>query len=214
MKQIPSSQFLSFIPLSESDRLLHSWGFDLTKEYFSIVSRLDLTTPVVVELATGSGRMSAVLSGLFPVVLTGDYSLSDHARAVKRIPPQFLGRVQFVQLTMEVLPFRSNSIPLIVCMNTLHEVQQPMQCINEMFRVLSPKGTIVLGDFNNTGFSAMKTIHEIVYHDVHTEGCITMKEIYSVTKETFARIEEIETPLNYTLIASYKRTATSFAKNF
>jgi ubiquinone/menaquinone biosynthesis C-methylase UbiE len=207
MKHIPSDQFLSSMPFSESDILLHSWGFDLTKEYFSIASQVTTDAPFAVELATGTGRMSAVLSGLFSSVITGDLSLSDHERAIARVPMPYRNRVHYVQLNMESLPFRTGSIPLVFCVNTLHEVERPEQCIQEMIRVLSPNGTLVLSDFNKTGFEAMKKIHEIVYHNTHSEGFTTMEKVKQTLSRIFSSLKVVQTPLNAIVIASRKQVS-------
>lgn len=204
MNKLNEVSYLTSIPLSDSDRLLHSWEFDLTKEYFSIAEEYKTASSVAFELATGTGRMPAVLSGLFPTVITGDLSLGDHARAVNRIPPANLDRMQFIQLNMESLPFRTNSIPLLFCLNTLHEVSHPKRCIEEMIRVIHPNGTLVIGDFNRTGFDAMQEIHRIVYKNDHNEGTITMQEVKQMLVGSFDSVKEVQTPLNRTLIASQK----------
>lgn len=199
-----SDSFLSTIPLSDSDRLLHSWGYDLTKEYFTIAHQLQNVSSSVIELATGTGRMCAVLSGLFPTVITGDLTMGDHARAVARIPSSQLNRVTFAQLDMESLPFKSGSIPLIFCLNTLHELSQPERCLSEMIRVIRPDGTLVIGDFNRTGFDAMQEVHRIVYKNNHSEGKIDTARVKEILLDSFKYVEDVPTPLNNTFIVSGK----------
>ena len=162
------------------------------------------TSSVAVELATGSGRMCAVLSSVFETVISGDVSLNDHARAVTRIPLANLNHMQFVQLNMESLPFRTDSIPLLFCLNTLHEVSHPERCVKEMIRVIHPDGTLVLGDFNKTGFEVMQKIHKIVYKNDHNEGTISMEAMKEVLFRSFGSVNETEAPLNDTFIASKK----------
>ncbi|MBI2429304.1 MAG: class I SAM-dependent methyltransferase [Ignavibacteriales bacterium] len=198
------ASFLSTISLSESDRLLHSWGFDLTKEYLSIATQVNTASSVALELATGTGRMCAVLSALFPTVITGDLSLNDHERARRRIPTSTVNRVQFTQLDMESLPFRTGSIPLLFCLNTLHEVSHPKRCIEEMIRVIHPDGTLVIGDFNRIGFDAMEKIHRIIYKNEHHEGTISMEVVKAKLSGSFSVVNEVPTLLNDTLIASKK----------
>lgn len=195
---------LASVPLSKSDNHLHSWGYDLTNEYLTIASKISTDSTFAVELATGTGRMCAVLSGLFQIVVTGDYSMVDHERAVNRIPPTHLNRMQFIQLNMESLPFKSESIPLIFCLNTLHEVAHPERCINEMIRVVCPDGTLVIGDFNRTGFDVMQKIHQLVYKNDHNVGTISMEAVKEMLFESFGSVNEIATPLNETFIASKK----------
>lgn len=196
---------LEQIPQSQSDLLLRAWGYDLVREYFSIAQQLPQNSAPVVELATGTGRMSAVLSCIFPSIISGDISFSDLPRVLQRIPKPNIGRVHFLQLNMENLPFRTDSIPLLVCMNTLHEVSNPYLCLLEMIRVIRPDGSLVIGDFNRTGFDAMQKIHQTVYHNDHQEGLISLDEIERLLSSSFHTVRSFSTPLNVTYIASNKQ---------
>ncbi|MFA6540245.1 MAG: class I SAM-dependent methyltransferase [Bacteroidota bacterium] len=200
-----NTSYLSSIPLSQSDKLLYSWGFDLTQEYFSIAKSIPDNHPFAVELATGTGRMSAVLSGLFPSVITGDISLVDLPRAQQRIPPALSDRVQYLQLDMESLPFRSQSIPVLFCMNTIHEMEHPAACIREMIRIIHPNGYLVVGDFNRLGFDTMQRIHETVYHNNHNEGTMPAEDIGVILQSFFHDLQKIDTQLNRTFIARKKQ---------
>jgi ubiquinone/menaquinone biosynthesis C-methylase UbiE len=199
------TSLLNEIPPSASDQLLHSWGYDLLFEYHTIAQQLPPSNSPVIELATGTGRMCAILSGMFPSIISGDISLTDLPRTVQRIPQQYLSRLQFLQLDMEHLPFHSNRITSLVCMNTMHEVEQPKKCLEEIIRVMSMNGTAVIGDFNRTGFEVMQKIHEQVYHNDHPEGNITTDEIERILKVSFRSVRTIASPLNITYIASDKR---------
>ncbi len=196
--------YLSLIPQSQSDQLLHGWGFDLLREYFVIAQQLSPTKSPIIELATGTGRMCATLSCIFPTIFSGDNSLTDLPRTYQRIPKQFAERVHYLQLNMENLPFRSDSISTLVCLNTMHEVSHPDVCLHEMIRVMNPNGTLVIGDFNRTGFDAMQKIHEIVYHNDHLEGSISTDKIKMVLTASFCSVRSVTTPLNTTYFASNK----------
>ena len=196
---------LQLIPRSQSDNLLSEWGYDLLREYFSIAEQLPRTASPPLELATGTGRMCAVLSSIFPWIITGDISLQEIPRVKQRVPAQFLNRIQYVQLDMEQLPFRSDSVQSIVCMNTLHEVTDPTVCLQEMIRIVRYEGTFAVGDFNRTGFDVMQKIHEQVYHNDHDEGVITHREIEAILSSAFQSIRIFTTTLNTTYFASHKR---------
>jgi ubiquinone/menaquinone biosynthesis C-methylase UbiE len=195
----------STIPLSDSDRLLHSWGYDLVNEYFLIAEHIPTTDQPLLELATGTGRMCAVLSHTFPVMISGDITLDDLPRARQRIVYEFQDRIRFVQLDMEHLPFRSHSIHTVVCMNTLHEVTAPLRCIDEILRVLHPDGKCVIGDFTARGFAVMQKIHEQVYHNNHTEGIMPIHAAEEILRRYFCTVEPLSTPLNMTFIAQKKK---------
>lgn len=149
--------------------------------------------------------MCAILSCMVPLVISGDISLTDLPRTIQRIPGQFLERIHFLQLDMEKLPFRSGSIASLVCMNTMHEVDHPYECLAEIVRVMRSDGTVIIGDFNRTGFDVMQKIHETVYHNNHSEGCITMDEIERILSSSFHSIRPLASPLNISYVASHKR---------
>lgn len=196
---------LQLIPLSQSDQLLKSWGYDLLQEFFVIARQLPISSSPVIELATGTGRMCGILSLNIPSIISGDISLSDMPRTLQRIPKQFSERVKFVQLDMEKLPFRSGSIDSLICMNTMHEVERPEECLKEIIRVMKSDGTVIIGDFNRTGFEVMQKIHEAVYNNNHSEGYITMTEIERILSLAFHSVRPIASPLNISYVATHKR---------
>jgi len=87
-------ELISKIPLTDSDKLLLSWGYNLVNEYLEIItqSELDSQNPVL-ELATGTGRMSALLTRLGYDVVTGDISTDDREKAENRIGKEHLNKV-------------------------------------------------------------------------------------------------------------------------
>ncbi len=205
--QMNVDALMEYIIPSQSDRLLHQSGFDLVREYFHIAQQIPPAGLPVLELATGTGRMSAVLASLFPSVITGDISLSDLPRTLNRIPSQYSHRVGFLQLDMEQLPFRTGSIQSIFCLNTLHETEHPQHCLQEMIRIAHHNGHLVIGDFNRTGFDAMQKIHQTVYHNDHSEGTITSEAIKEILERSFDSIRTVATPLNITFIATKKHSS-------
>lgn len=192
---------------SQSDKILHQLGFDLVREYFHIAQQISPAGSPVLELATGTGRMSAVLASLYSSVITGDISLSDLPRTLSRIPSQYSQRVSFLQLDMEQLPFRTGSIQSTFCLNTLHETEDPLSCLQEMVRIVHHNGHLVVGDFNRTGFDVMQKIHQTVYHNDHSEGTISNEEIKEILVRSFETIRTIITPLNITFVATQKRSS-------
>ena len=193
------------IPASSSDRLLRSMGFDLVREYAQVTAALPDNTKTTLELATGTGRMTAVLASWFPSVITGDISLTDVARVHQRLPDERWERVQFLQLDMERLPFRNNSIGTIVCLNTIHETKHPEQCLEEMIRAVRSDGTLIIGDFSRNGFDVMQRIEQEVYGRDHHEGTMPISKVEEILRKGFTEIRIIETPLNRTLSVTGKR---------
>jgi len=191
---------------SLSDILLRAWGFDLRAEYLDVIRAASLPAGgTVLELATGTGRMAAILARCGFRVTSGDREDEKLGEAIARIGPTHIQNVQFLRLDMECLPFPSKSVDTIVCMNTLHELSRPEIALNEIFRVHSGKGPLVLGDFNEAGFDAMQRLHRLVHRKDHPRGFMPMRDARVKLEEGYSGIIEIASPLNTSIIATARK---------
>ncbi|MDP2886931.1 MAG: class I SAM-dependent methyltransferase [Ignavibacteria bacterium] len=194
------------IPPSASDTLLGSWGYSLIDEYLRIIQEASLPSGSdTLELATGSGRMTAVLTRLGYRVLTGDASDERQCQAWQRVTPEFAPLVEMSLLEMEFLPIRDASIDAIVCLNTLHELLQPRKCLSELLRIHNPAGTLILGDFNETGFDVMQRLHQATDRSDHPRGTLRITNVEQIIKRTYSEVRTVVTPLNIIYIASCKK---------
>ena len=205
-RRLPAQQFDRFvyaIPPSLSDIVLRAWGYDLRAEYLEIIRGASLPEGVpVVELATGSGRMASILARSGYLTISGDLEDGKLPEARNRIGPAHAGRVAFVRLNLECLPFASGSIGTIVCMNTLHELAHPDRAVAELLRIHSGAGPLVLGDFNAAGFEVMRQLHRLVYRNDHMRGTMPIRDARLLLEGRYRRIFEIATPLNTSLVAT------------
>ena len=194
------------IPPSPSDELLRTWGYDLVDEYVQIVREASLPAgSEVLELATGTGRMTAVLTRLGFRVRSGDLTNEKEEQVWQRVLPQFARNVELMMLDMRALPFKSGSVRTITCLNTLHELATPHECLEELLRVHDRSGVLVLGDFNDTGFEAMQNLHQTLHGNDHPRGLLKISEAEPVLRSHYSDVKIVLTPLNISLIASGKK---------
>jgi ubiquinone/menaquinone biosynthesis C-methylase UbiE len=194
------------IPPLASDTLLGSWGYSLIDEYVLVMQETLLPPGSnILELATGSGRMTAVLTRLGYGVLTGDESDERQSQAWQRVTPEYAAMVKMSLLDMEFLPFHDASIDTIVCVNTLHELQHPHKCLSELLRIHDPNGTLILGDFNETGFDVMQRLHQATDRSNHPRGTMGINDVEPMIKRTYSEVRTVVTPLNIIYIASCKK---------
>lgn len=193
------------IPKSGSDLILETWGYNLVDEYLQLISSANFNPEYpVFDIATGTGRAASVLTRLGFNVITGDYELNKQNEAERRITPEFLPKVKFMELNIETLPFNDNSTESIVCINTIHELENPEKGINELIRTLSPNGKLLIADFNPEGFDVMDKLHLQQFGKMHPRGNISYDRISLVLKDNFSSILEIKTSLNNGLLAADK----------
>jgi ubiquinone/menaquinone biosynthesis C-methylase UbiE len=200
------SKLITSISLTDSDKLLQGWGYNLAAEYYEILSHATLDThQPILELATGTGRMSAVLTRLGYDVITGDVSTEDRKQAELRIAKEHLHKVKLLTIDMESLPFDDGSFSSVISMNTFHHLEHPEVCLRELIRVHSGKNSLIIGDFNETGFAELQKVHQILYGKDHTRGNLSMDKLKPLLETQYHEVKEIHTPLNVTLIASEKK---------
>jgi len=193
------------IPKSESDLLLNEWGYDLLEEYFVLINEADFpSNNFIFDVATGTGRAVSILSRMKSNVITGDFSFDLKLESERRISNEHLGKVSFIKLNLEHLPFQNNFVENIVCMNTLHELDNPFLCLNEIIRIHSGKGKLLIGDFNSEGYDVMDKLHTERYGKLHPRGKISSEELRTILTVNYSEIKEINTKLNRVFIASGK----------
>ncbi len=124
------------------------------------VSRIYQAMDVVAELPDGAAVLDVPCGGgitvghLRPgqrvryVAMDISTAMLDHAR--QRIPPQHREVVEFVEGSIEQIPFSDGEFDLCVCFNGLHCVPDPAIAVREIARCLRPGGRLV-GDFATRG---------------------------------------------------------------
>lgn len=193
------------IPKSDSDLLLESWGYNLIDEYLQLIKAANFVNSTVLDVATGTGRASSVLSRLKYNVITGDNCLDKKSEAERRITENYFSCVKFLKLNLGCLPFGSGSINNIVCLNTLHELSDPVKCLKEIIRVHSSNGTMLIADFNLLGFDVMDRLHLTKFNRWHPRGSISTEVLLDILRKNYFNINRINTELNSGFIVIGKR---------
>lgn len=161
------------IPKSETDTLLNKWGYDLIDEYYQLITAAEFPSGcLILDVATGTGKAASILSRMGYNTITGDYNYDHKFESENRISPKYLNKVKFIRLNLENIPFPDDSIENIVCINTLHELDNPTVCLCEILRIHSPNGKLLIADFNSEGFDVMDKLHSVRYNKTHPGGKI------------------------------------------
>ena len=193
------------IPKIESDLLLYEWGYDLMEEYFQLINTADFPkNDFILDIETGTGRAASILSRLGYNVITGDYNINLKSESEIRITKEYLNQVSYARLNLEKIPFVNNSVNNIVFINTLHELENPTLCLEEILRIHSGKGKLLIADFNSEGFDVLDKSHIIRFNKLHTRGKIIFEEVKTFLSKYYHQITEVNTKLNYGFIANRK----------
>ncbi len=100
----------------------------------------------VLDLGCGGGTYVRLLAGLGHRAVGLDYSLPSLARAVDA-DPGLKGR--YVAGGAYALPFAEGAFDLVVSIGVLQAIDSPERALDEMIRVLTPGGTLVVEALND-----------------------------------------------------------------
>ena len=132
----------------------------------------------ILDVATGSGRTLKQLRGAFPKEKITGLDLSDaYLKEASRYISDLKGDlIELVKGNAEELPFEDNSYQAISCVYLFHELPRAIRekVLKEFYRILEPKGTLVIADsiqisdspdFTQIMENFYKSFHEPFYCD-------------------------------------------------
>src|SRR5690625_3221767 len=131
-------------------RLLFGTDTDRIYRAMSVVAEL-ADGAAVLDVPCGGGITIAHLTAgqrVRYVAMDISSGMLDHAR--RRLRPELRDTVEFVEASIDAIPFGDDEFDLCVCFNGLHCLPDPAAAIREIARCLKPGGRLV-GDFATRG---------------------------------------------------------------
>jgi len=172
--------------LLERKILYKGHGYDIDDEKAFIIEKTGPLNGKILEVGTGKGYFTLALAGLGYPFITCD--ISEEEQRYARLSIKYAGLDHLVDFRIENgerLSFKDHIFNLVFSVNTIHHLDNPYQVVDELIRVLDPKGKLVLSDFNKRGFDLMDQIHEAEGR-THEKGNVMLPEILnSLRKKDF-----------------------------
>jgi ubiquinone/menaquinone biosynthesis C-methylase UbiE len=107
------------------------------------------------DIGAGFGRLFPIYKESFKNVIISDYSLNNLKTAKKNIKLTSGTNLYFVALNAYNLPFKERSINYLLSIRLMHHIENVPSAINEMNRVLTTKGKLILEYANKKHFLAV-----------------------------------------------------------
>lgn len=180
--------------------LYNKFGYDIEKERSSIIEKARPISGKILEAGTGKGYFALALAQKgFNFT---SFDISDTEQKYARLNLMYYGleqQVHFDVADAESLPYTDNFFHIIFAVNMIHHLSSVGKAINELIRVLSPSGKIVLSDFNKRGFAVLDKIHALEGRK-HEVCAGTLTEVKAIIKHGF-KLEEYHGATQDVLIA-------------
>lgn len=97
-----------------------------------------------IDIGGGYGRLSGTYINLFPQVFLLDYSLKNLSLAREKIYEKSKSKIFFVRSDAYNIPFENSTFDFAISIRLIHHINQPEKFLNEICRILRPKGLFVL----------------------------------------------------------------------
>jgi ubiquinone/menaquinone biosynthesis C-methylase UbiE len=169
---------------AERINLFKQYGYDTQSERAFILAAAQPLAGSILELGTGAGNMTIALAQAGLRFTSIDRDAEAQMRAQSNLKYLRLqDQVTFEIDNLEKLTFTDGSFDKIICVNTIHHLDEPYKVMDEMVRVLATRGKIVLSDFTQAGLEIVNKVHadEGRSHSVSNVGIDSLGE-YLVSK--------------------------------
>ncbi len=173
----------------ERDAFYKEYGYDILLERQRFLEWLESIPSPILELGSGKGYFTALLSRISEEVIALD--IDREAIAFARAFLEAYGRpdrVRFICSQAESLPLPDASINCVVSFNAWHHIDQPDIILSEIKRVLAPGAILAIVDFTNEGFRVIDEVHRRIYGTSHPAKDIS----FEVVKEFFRDFPSFE----------------------
>jgi ubiquinone/menaquinone biosynthesis C-methylase UbiE len=135
-------------------------GYDVQRERSFILEKSFPVYGNILEVGTGKGYFTVQLAKEGFNFTSID--ISDQEQEFAKLNIKYFGFENSVDFRIEDarhLSFDDSSFDVIFAINTLHHLKDPIKVLDELIRIISFEGKIILSDFNQKGLEIIGRIH-------------------------------------------------------
>lgn len=182
----------------ERANLYKKFGYDIEKERKFILDKAKPLYGNILEIGTGKGYLALELAKQGFKFTSIDISKEDQEFA--RLNLKYFGLEKYVNFRIENaenLSFGDKSFDIIFLVNVVHHLTNPFRVMDEVIRVVTSGGKIILSDFTKDGFDIVDKVltsegrrHEVSKNTL-TDVKRYLQEKGFITTEASSKFQEI-----------------------
>jgi len=171
----------------ERKKLYKGFGYDVDEERNFILKQARPVYGKILEAGTGKGYFALTLAKQGYSFVAFDISQEELHFA--KLNLAYFGLEKCVDFKIEDAEhtnFADGSFDIVFSVNTIHHLRNTYKVIDELTRVFSESGKLILSDFTEEGFKVMDKAHALE-GNTHEVGRTTLLDIESyLTKKGFS----------------------------
>lgn len=190
----------------ERINLYKKFGYDIEEERRFIIEKARPFNGKILEVGTGKGYLTIALAKAGYDFTSID--ISEEEQKFARLNIKYFGldkRVDFKIADAEHSSFKNKTFGVIFSVNLLHHLLNSFKVMEELIRIVSFDGKIVLSDFSKEGLRVVDKIHETEGRK-HEVSQVDLNDMANYLLDKSFKIERHRTEFQETLIASLKLT--------
>lgn len=178
-----------------------SYGYDIDRERNFIVEQAKPLDGRILEAGTGRGHFALALAKEGHQFVTFDISADEQSYAKLNLAYYSLDKLADFRIeNAEHTGFPGGSFDIIFSVNLIHHLKNPYVVVEELVRVLSPKGKLVVADFTEDGFEIVDKIHALD-GDTHERGKVTILDIELYLINNGFLVKHVSSEIQHVLVA-------------
>jgi len=181
--------------------LFKSYGYDIERERNFIVEKAKPLYGKILEVGTGKGYFALALAKEGHSFVTIDISKDEQLYA--KLNLAYFGVDNLAEFKIENAEstcFPDKYFDIIFSVNIVHHLQNPYKVVNELSRILSSDGKLIISDFTEKGFKIIEKIHALEGKE-HETSTVGLRDIELNLKTKGFIIERAESEIQKILIA-------------
>lgn len=183
-------------------QLYETFGYDADKERDFIIERSKPFGGKILEAGTGKGHFALALARQGYRFVTFD--ISEEEQKFAKLNLAYFGFEKAADFKVEdgeKLSFPKASFDTVFSVNTIHHLRDPFRVMDELIRVLSREGKLVLSDFTAQAFNIMDKVHALE-GNTHEVGKTTLSDIELYLKKSDFSVKKADSAHQHVLIAT------------